>query len=390
MRRFRKHPQNTYRNDAKEVILGMKTGTFDQQLAEIIAAIPDSDFMRLIRDIKANLNNRPLVLYGAGRLGNAVLEACVQNGLTVAAICDKRAADKVSGVSVIAPQALGRDYRDAAVIVCSWSYNDEIRAALSSFGFTDTQIAACPVRHPYFDSLSGFRMHFDGYAWAYDFFEDERSKALVLDKLRLCLLDKPLAVNTQSACYYESGFISCGDNEIFVDGGAYTGDTASAFMEKNVKWERIYSFEPDPKNYEKAILSLQKYANVELVQKGLWREDTELSFASNSANMAGSSFVIGANDSKTRVPVTSLDAFFADKAALPTFIKLDIEGAEKEALLGAQEIIRQNKPKLAVCAYHKPEDIYELPQTILNIRDDYRFCLRQHAFGCYDTVLYAV
>jgi len=55
---------------------------------------------------------------------------------------------------------------------------------------------------------------------------------------------------------------------------------------------------------------------------------------------------------------------------------MDIEGSEKEALMGAANIIKAAKPKLAICAYHKTEDIYELPQTILNIRDDYKLALR--------------
>jgi len=69
---------------------------------------------------------------------------------------------------------------------------------------------------------------------------------------------------------------------------------------------------------------------------------------------------------------------------------MDIEGAEKEAQLGAADIIRRVKPKLAICAYHKPEGIYELPQTIMSIRNDCRFCLRQHLASGVDTVLYAV
>jgi hypothetical protein len=124
----------------------------------------------------------------------------------------------------------------------------------------------------------------------------------------------------------------------------------------------------------------------------LWFDETELLFAPNTDDRAGSSFITGAAGEKYPVPVTSLDAYFKNEAegGLPTFIKMDIEGAELGALLGAVEIIRQNKPRLAICAYHKLEDIYELPRAILAIRKDYRFALRQHAPGCWDTVLYAV
>jgi hypothetical protein len=69
---------------------------------------------------------------------------------------------------------------------------------------------------------------------------------------------------------------------------------------------------------------------------------------------------------------------------------MDIEGAEKEAIIGAKNIIKQNHPKLAICVYHKPEDIYQLPQLIYEIDSSYKFTLQQYEDGVYDTVLYAV
>lgn len=87
--------------------------------------------------------------------------------------------------------------------------------------------------------------------------------------------------------------------------------------------------------------------------------------------------------------MTALDMFFQEREA-PTFIKMDIEGAEKEALIGAEQIIRCHKPKLAICVYHKPEDIYVLPELINSFREDYRFYLRHYSNTIYETVLYAV
>jgi hypothetical protein len=82
---------------------------------------------------------------------------------------------------------------------------------------------------------------------------------------------------------------------------------------------------------------------------------------------------------------------FADKpdGELPTLIKMDIEGSEREALLGASGVIRRRKPKLIICTYHKPEDIYELPQTIMKIRDDYELRLWQIGESFWDVILYA-
>lgn len=73
-----------------------------------------------------------------------------------------------------------------------------------------------------------------------------------------------------------------------------------------------------------------------------------------------------------------------------TFIKMDIEGAEKEALVGAQNIIRNQKPKLAISIYHKKEDIWELPALLLEMNPEYQFYLRHYSLREAETVLYAV
>ncbi|MDR2357949.1 MAG: FkbM family methyltransferase [Oscillospiraceae bacterium] len=370
---------------------------FRQKLAEVVADIPNSKPAALFRKVKSEIGSRPLVLYGAGRLGSAVMAMCAESGMSVQAICDKNAGGELRGVEVVTPRTLRRDYGEAVVVVCSATYNDEICGDLAKIGFAEEQIVPCPVSHPTWEPVSEFRKHFNGYEWAYDFYTDERSKKLVIDRLRLHLLDEALEVNTRSKTYYEEGVVALGNREIFLDGGAYDGDSAEEFikMVKNTNGGGygVFAFEPDAANFEAASRRLSKYPGVEVIQKGLWSEETELVFFRNSADAAGSSFVIGkAAGEAYRVPVTSPDSFFKGKAAdeLPTFIKMDIEGAEREALLGSKEIIRKVKPKLAICAYHKPEDIYELPRTIREIRDDYRFCLRQHEAGYWDTVLYAV
>ncbi|MDR2507110.1 MAG: FkbM family methyltransferase [Candidatus Accumulibacter sp.] len=377
--------------------------TFKEALSEIEAEAKNSKAMKVLSALKPRLKDHPLVLYGAGRLGGVFLDICRELGIEVARFCDRSVTDEYEGIEVIDPQTLKSRFPNAFVVVSSstHNYNDEICGILRRLDFPPERIIPCPVDYPCFDSLRRFSTrHLDGYAWAYDFFEDERSKQLVLDKLRLVLCSRPLATNTQSACYYEEGFIPpLASTEIFVDVGAYIGDTAEDFIGRFQKAGRqqqdcrVHAFEPDAVNYAQAVRRLSRYTNVKITQKGLWSTETELVFTPNADDGQQSSFVAGsATGEKYRVPVTSLDAYFRDEAEgkLPTFIKMDIEGAEKEALLGAVEIIRQNKPRLAICAYHNLEDIYELPRTILAIRKDYRFALRQHDPGYWNTVLYAV
>ena len=161
--------------------------------------------------------------------------------------------------------------------------------------------------------------------------------------------------------------------------------------DKNYKY--IYSFEPDPQNYQKAVKNLSKYSKIDVIPYGLSSQETELRFASTQlADSIGSHIAQNKNEETIVIPVTSLDLFFADKPQeqWPTIIKMDIEGEEKEALLGAEQIIRTQKPQMIICAYHKPEDIYELLQTILKIRDDYKISFWQIGRSFWDIILYAV
>ena len=73
-----------------------------------------------------------------------------------------------------------------------------------------------------------------------------------------------------------------------------------------------------------------------------------------------------------------------------TLIKMDIEGAELQSLKGAKRIIQHDKPKLAICIYHKPEDMVEIPLYIKELVPEYKLYIRHHSSNVSDTVLYAV
>ena len=86
------------------------------------------------------------------------------------------------------------------------------------------------------------------------------------------------------------------------------------------------------------------------------------------------------------VNTSNLDDMIDEKVS---FIKLDIEGAEYKALLGARRIIKTYKPKLAICVYHRHDDLCRLPMLIHEMVPDYKFYLRHHHPNEWDTVLYA-
>ena len=94
-----------------------------------------------------------------------------------------------------------------------------------------------------------------------------------------------------------------------------------------------------------------------------------------------------ASDPSHQINTARLDAAVGDRTI--GMIKMDIEGAEMPALRGAAEVIRRDKPLLALAVYHRPGDMAEIMEYCLQLVPEYRFLLRQYGFGAYDTVLYA-
>lgn len=122
----------------------------------------------------------------------------------------------------------------------------------------------------------------------------------------------------------------------------------------------------------------------QLYQAGVWSENTRLYF--DALETVGSH--VSEKESDYVIEVKSLDETVYDKK--PTFIKMDIEGSEQEALKGCRRIISDFCPKLAICVYHKPDDLYEIPALIKGMNSDYRLYLRQYASTRHETVLYAI
>lgn len=115
---------------------------------------------------------------------------------------------------------------------------------------------------------------------------------------------------------------------------------------------------------------------------GSWNKKCEIEFIDNLASSS-----INLNSKGNKISVDTLDNLFINTPI--TFIKMDIEGSEKETLMGAEKLIKKYKPKLAVCVYHKWEDIYEIPQIIKSLVPEYKIHLRHHSASIEETVYYA-
>lgn len=190
--------------------------------------------------------------------------------------------------------------------------------------------------------------------------------------------------------YFPKGIIELSDSEVFVDCGAFDGDTVAELIKRTSgKFEHIYSFEADKINFPKLINKVNELGlspqQITCFSKGVYSLNGQVHF-----NLKGIGSAV-TEGGKEVIDVIRLDDFLSEEQKRKiSFIKMDIEGSEVEALKGAAQIIKNNKPKLAICVYHKPEHFWEVPFLIKSIRPDYKIFFRQHALSRTDTVCYAV
>lgn len=184
--------------------------------------------------------------------------------------------------------------------------------------------------------------------------------------------------------YFDLPYLKPSDSEFFVDVGCFDGSTVRSF----IKWaqgtyQEILSFEPDTKCFNVCKEALADVKGLNLDKRGLWNEKCELAFSA-----AGDSTSKIVESGGEKIDTVCLDEVVEKKRV--SFIKMDIEGAEKQALLGAADTIRKYRPKLAICIYHKPQDIWEIPELILEMNPDYHLYIRHYSLREAETVLYAV
>ena len=365
---------------------------FKEELSFILQKVESDDFKKEILETKRLLSSKPLILYGAGVVGASADRVLKHYGIEALCFCDKnkKGTDESTGLRIISPKTLISEHPDANIIICSVNYAEEIKRDLEKLGVSENRIFSRNFLNLHEMILSDIQPHFSGYERVYDLYADDQSRHILLMRIMGYLTSSPLTSSPLTSQYFDSEFISLSEKEIFVDAGMYIGDTADQFFRYvNNKYKAYYGFEPDSDNYNKANISLLEQPNVTTINKGLWNCDTQLYFSGNLSSSSKIENVSTGNRYGNSVNVTALDIYFKDKA-LPTFIKMDIEGAELEALKGAQSIIRRYKPKLAICAYHKPEDVYTIPELINSYRNDYVFYLRHYTNSIYETVFYAI
>ena len=219
----------------------------------------------------------------------------------------------------------------------------------------------------------------------YDDLSDEYSRTVLSAYINQKIASEwKYLCKTKTAPQYFEDLMPLGTKEVFVDCGAYDGDSAEDFIQalkaRGInEWKQIYSFEPDPVNFKKLVA--RGFCNHTCINKG-----TSDSAGKLTLSMGGTSSAFDANGDVT-VPINTIDDEVHDDV---TLIKMDIEGAELASLHGAEQTILKCKPKMAICIYHKKEDLWEIWQYLKSLVPEYKFYVRNYADWCCELVLYAI
>jgi FkbM family methyltransferase len=249
----------------------------------------------------------------------------------------------------------------------------------------------------------------------YDLLTDRKSKDLLMAKLaflmrsqnmelfRELMMDfsEPISefglipfpdLGPENYFYFNNDVFSLGPDEVFVDVGAFDGDSVTAFVQacrKNeLAYEHIYAFEPDPANYAALVKNTHAVKEISYHRLGVWSHSDLLRFQSSGKAFSTTASGI-AEWGDIEIEVVSLDHLLGGKVV--TLIKMDPPGSIIEkALKGAENTISRYKPRLVLNAYDRLEDIFEVPYLLNSLWPDYKLYLRHVSWTISETDLFAL
>jgi FkbM family methyltransferase len=339
-----------------------------------------------------------IAIVGSAVEGQRLARICASRRIEIGAIVDddpKKAGTVVAGRTVEPTSALTRLSNSTPVVIASHRALD-VAQRLRDFGFKTVvpfallQVLAPEVFPPhmfYCELLDDLWIHRSEYIAFNDRLADQRSRD-VLDAVigfRRTLDSTVLQpVVSDRDLYAPERLFKFADDEVYVDGGSYDGDTIRSFIERvGGRYADIYAFEPDPVTFERLKANFRDEPRVHSIHAGLYSQSGSLRFRDDASRGA-----IFADDGDIEMPVITVDEALGDRRL--TYIKMNIEGAEIDALRGSQKAIRKWLPKLAISVYHRASDLWRIPQLVLELSPDYELYLRQHDGGIIETVLYAM
>lgn len=374
----------------------------DRDTAEI------QDWERVFFDEFAGAKSDRLVLCGAGGLGRKTLNGLRYLGIEPLAITDNdphKWGQTIEGIEIFSPEAAIAKFRLTAIFVITvwgayakdrmsdrmqkWTQAgcDRVTTFLPLFWkFSEVFLPywACDLPHRVIDNKTKIQQV--AATWS-----DTASLKQFIDQVEWRLSgDFNLFPDPSlGKIYFSPSFVQLLPDEHFVDCGAFTGDTLVDFLASADHGFRKYTaLEPDPQNFAKlsrfvANCESQNRSKIEILPYASYSSRQTLRF-SGSGNASSTCTA----DGDLEVQGERLDAIFATES--PTFIKLDIEGGEIDALLGAEQLLQKFRPIVAVSIYHVQEHLWQIPTLLNSILTDYNFHAIAHDREGWDLVMYAI
>lgn len=348
---------------------------------------------------------KPAVIYPAARMGRRAASRLRATGVRVVAFGDsdlRLRGSVVDGLPVLSPDEIAARHRHDAILVASTLFDSAIGEDLRARGCSAViPVGYLNLRLPDVFSTREYRGSWTAATdpsnrpaieEAFSLLGDADSRRTFIGKLAFYLsLDKEHLDQSRSEAtiYFDSSIYTLGAAEVVVDGGAFTGDTLRSFRNRSAdQFHSYFAFEPDEGSY--AVLSdaaATDPTRVVAIRAGLAAKTTEARLLSTAAI---DSRVLGDQEpGGIQVAMVSLDEYFVGRIP-PTLIKMDIEGAEAEALAGAAHLLRQAPPVLAISAYHFPTDLWTIPLMIKRLMPNCRLYMRHYTREVDDTVCYAI
>ena len=281
--------------------------------------------------------------------------------------------------------------KDALILWTATGSPLSVKQKLDSMGFLHISYLALLkyssldlAPSPFMDDFEDdFKKNHNKYLQTYNLLKDKKSKE-IFTKIINFKISYDYAfmegfTNNHTEQYFDKELIPNIKNICFVDGGGYVGDTTSEVITNFPDFKKIYLIEPISENIRIAKRELGHFRNIEFLICGVSNKKETLYFNEEK------SFSTLYGKGTQSVQVDTIDNLINEKV---DYIKLDIEGAEQDAIDGAKETIKQYKPILAICIYHKAEDWYKIPQKVLAVESAYDIYLRHYMEGIFESVMY--
>lgn len=384
------------------------SANLDQQLDELLAESGEAAQKREASafDEAADGLTGGIVLFGAGNLGRRTLAGLRKLGIEPLCFIDNNRArwgERQEGIPIFSPQEGARLHgAHATFIVTVWGALGADRmssrlAQLRQLGCRSV-VSFLPLywKHPIqflphytLDLPHRVLLQPERVREGFELMADDVSRHEYLAQLRFRLWGdfECLPAPVSGPIYFRKELFSFIENEILVDCGAFDGDTLSLFIEQTMgSFERIIAFEPDPSNFAKLTNLVSSLPHDMRSRIKLYQAATGETNARVLMDVGiGPASHIGSGD--LEVESFALDSLLNDVPV--SFIKMDIEGSELATLAGAKTLIEQNKPILTISAYHRQDDLWNIPLLIRDLSPGYSFHLRPHNLEGWDLVCYA-